>query len=56
MENKKLLIGIGLGVLVIGAIVLVIKHNSNNEEPKGEGDVSAESKTNNKVVFTRSKD
>lgn len=54
MENKKILIGIGLGILVIGALVLIIKHN-NNEEPKGEGDVSADSKTGNKFVFTRNK-
>jgi hypothetical protein len=52
MENKKLLIGIGLSILVIGAVVLIIKHN---EEPKGEGDVSAKSKTGNKFVFTRNK-
>lgn len=52
METKNVIIGVGLGVLIIGTIILIVKHN---EEPKGEGDVSANSKTGNKFVFTRNK-
>jgi len=50
MTDKNLITIIGISALVAAAVVLIIKEN---EEPKGDGDVSAKSKTQNKIVFTR---
>lgn len=50
MKTKHVLIGLGLLAVGITAVVL-IKKNSN--EPKGEGKVTAETKKNTKITFTR---
>jgi uncharacterized membrane protein YebE (DUF533 family) len=60
MEKKRNVYIIGGIIALIGIGYLAYKKfgNSNDdnlEEPKGEGDVSAKSKTQNKIVFTRNK-
>jgi len=58
MEKKRNVYIIGGIILLIGIGYIAYKEfgkskDDNSEEPKGEGDVSAKAKTNNKVVFTR---
>jgi hypothetical protein len=52
MTGKQILIG--LGFLAVG-ITIVVLVNKNKEEPKGEGEVTAETKKVNKIVFTKNK-
>jgi hypothetical protein len=49
--NTKWLIGLGVTALAVTVVVLIVKHN---EEPKGIGEVSADSK-GVKIIFTRKK-
>jgi hypothetical protein len=61
MEKKRNVYIIGGIIALIGIGYLAYKKfgksndDDNLEEPKGEGDVSAKSKTQNRIVFTRNK-
>lgn len=50
MNNGKWILGIGLGGLAIFTIFHFMKKN---QEPKGKGDVTADSKKENKITFTK---
>lgn len=48
--STKWIIGLGVTAVAIGAVSLIIKHN---KELKGEGEVTAETKKSNKIVFVK---
>jgi len=50
MKTKNVLIGLGLLAVGITTIVLVVKHK---KEIKGAGEVSAETKKDNKITFVK---
>lgn len=54
MKTKHILIGLGLLAVGITAVVLIKRNTKNEEEPKGQGEVTADAKKNTKITFTRS--
>ncbi len=52
MTTLKWIIGIGLATGVVATCVYLYK---NNKELKGKGEVTAESKKENKIVFVKKK-
>jgi hypothetical protein len=51
MTGKQIFIGLGL--LAVGITVVILVTRKKDDEPKGEGEVSAETKKENKIVFTK---
>jgi len=52
MKTKHVVIGLSLLAVGIGVTIFLINKNQ-SDEPKGEGEVTAETKKNTKITFTR---
>lgn len=53
MKTKNIVIGLSLLAVGTAIVLFVINKNQKEEEPKGEGEVTADSKKNIKITFTR---